>query len=201
MKYPEFFDTVETIVLQDELSDFLGVFEDGIMEVSYLDVVKSAGHSCPTIAGAYLMTLKGLQALYGKEIPQRGGIRVEFGESEEAEVTGVIANVVENITGATAVRGFKGIGGRFVRHSLMMFNAPVDSSLRLTRVDNSLSSDVYYSPGKIPGDTRIPQLISALLQGSASKKDKELLGNLWQERVKALFDRAEEVITIRLHQG
>ncbi len=200
MKHPEFFDAVERIILQDELSDFLGVFENGIMEISYLDIVKSAGHSCPTIAGAYLMTLKGLQALYGNEIPQRGGIRVEFGEGEDAEVTGVIANAVENITGATAVRGFKGIGGRFVRHSLMKFNSAIDSSLRLTRVDNNLSADVYYAPGRFPGDPRIQQLMPLVLQNSASSADKNLFGYLWQERVKEIFDHADEVITIRLHQ-
>lgn len=199
MKHPEFFDVVEPIVLQDELSDFLGVFENGIIEISYLDIVKSAGHSCPTIAGAYLMTLKGLQALYGSELPQRGGIRVDFGEPEEAEATGVIANAVENITGATAVRGFKGIGGSFVRHSLMKFNTAIDSSLRLTRVDHGLSADVYYAPGKIPGDPRIEKLMPVVLQGSASSEDKKLFGYLWQERVKEIFDHADEVITICLH--
>ena len=54
------------------LASFLGAFEDGIIEYSYLDVVKSAGHSCPTVLGAYLMTLKGLEALYKDEIPKRG---------------------------------------------------------------------------------------------------------------------------------
>ncbi len=55
MTYPEFFKNIETIKLQDDLSLFLGAFEDGIIEFSYLDVVKTAGHSCPTVLGAYLM--------------------------------------------------------------------------------------------------------------------------------------------------
>ncbi len=49
MNYPKFFDDIEPIRLRDELSNFLGTFEDGVIEFSYLDVVKSAGHSCPTV--------------------------------------------------------------------------------------------------------------------------------------------------------
>ncbi|HIP30419.1 MAG TPA: hypothetical protein EYG93_00230, partial [Sulfurospirillum arcachonense] len=61
MIYPKFYDEVETIKITDELSDVLGAFEDGNIEFSYLDVVKSAGHSCPTVAGAFLMLKEGLK--------------------------------------------------------------------------------------------------------------------------------------------
>ena len=80
MTYPQFFDKIPTIKLKDDLALFLGAFDDGIIEFSYLDIVKSAGHSCPTILGAYLMTLKGLEALYENELPKRGEILVEFKE-------------------------------------------------------------------------------------------------------------------------
>ena len=71
MNYPEFYDKVEKIVIQDELSDVLGAFEDGVIEFSYLDVVKSAGHSCPTVAGAFLMLKEGLKRF---DSPKRGEI-------------------------------------------------------------------------------------------------------------------------------
>jgi len=45
MNYPEFFNTIETIKLKDPLSNLLGTFENGLVEFSYLDVVKNAGHS------------------------------------------------------------------------------------------------------------------------------------------------------------
>ena len=112
MNYPDFFDTIEPIVLQDDLSDLLGTFAEGRVAYSYLDVVKSAGHSCPTVAGAYLVTREGLKALYGSELPTRGGIFVSFAENSTEGVAGVIANVVTQITGATETMGFKGIGGR-----------------------------------------------------------------------------------------
>ena len=78
MEYPGFFDDIEIIVLKDELTKFLGVNKDGMIEITYLDIVKMAGHSCPTVGGAYLMALKGLKALYPDEIPQRGEIKVEL---------------------------------------------------------------------------------------------------------------------------
>ena len=51
--------------------------DTGEIEFSYVDIVKSAGHSCGTVAGAYLIALEGLKALYGEELPQRGEIKVE----------------------------------------------------------------------------------------------------------------------------
>jgi len=39
MKYPDFFDKVKTIKLKDHLSDFLGTFENGIIEYTYPEIV------------------------------------------------------------------------------------------------------------------------------------------------------------------
>lgn len=33
MKYPDFFNTIETITLQDDLSNFLGTFENGVAKI------------------------------------------------------------------------------------------------------------------------------------------------------------------------
>jgi len=78
MQYQPFFDEIEPIVLVDELAKFLGVNDTGILEISYLDIVKTAGHSCGTVAGAYLSALLGLQALFPDEMPKRGEIKVEL---------------------------------------------------------------------------------------------------------------------------
>lgn len=59
-----------------DLTEFLGSAERGIIEISYLDVVKMAGHSCVVVAGAYLMAQKALPALFGTELTQRGDIKV-----------------------------------------------------------------------------------------------------------------------------
>ena len=196
MKYPDFFDEIDTIVLQDDLSKFLGTFEDGIVEFSYLDIVKSAGHSCPTVAGAYLMALEGLKELYADEIPKRGDIFVSFKENLEDGVAGVIANVFTQITGATTVSGFKGIGGKFVRHSLMKFNDDISSNVKLTRWDTNKSVEVSYNHNAIAGNPLQQQLMQKIMQDMATDDEKKMFAQLWQERVENIFNNIDKVIKI-----
>ena len=49
MEYPEFFNDVPGIVVCDPLAGFLGATKDGLIEYRYIDAVKLAGHSCPTV--------------------------------------------------------------------------------------------------------------------------------------------------------
>ncbi len=197
MSYPEFFDKVESIKLQDPIADILGAFDKGEYEISYLEVVKAAGHSCPTVAGAYLMTAAALKALYGDERAVRGNVKVEFAESLEDGVAGVIGNVVSHITGATDKSGFKGLGGKFARHSLMYFDTDINSSARFTRVNTQKSVDVFYDPGSVPADPAMMPLMQQTMQGAASKEEMQQFGALWQERVKRIFENSEKVITVK----
>jgi formylmethanofuran dehydrogenase subunit E len=197
MKYPDFFNKIDTITLQDDLSDFLGTFEDGIIKFSYLDVVKSAGHSCPTVAGAYLMALEGLRSLYANEMPKRGDIFVSFKEDLEDGVAGVIANVFTQITGATTVSGFKGIGGKFVRHSLMKFNDDIPSNVKLTRWDTGKSVEVFYNHNVIAGNPLQQQLMQKIMQNIATDDERKMFGQLWQERVENIFNNIDKVIEVK----
>ena len=52
MRTPGFYDAVAPIVVADPLAALLGATEDGRIEYRYLDAVKLAGHSCPTVAGS-----------------------------------------------------------------------------------------------------------------------------------------------------
>jgi len=102
------------------IASFLGVNEDGIIEFGYADIVKTAGHSCGTVAGAYLIAQYGLKALFGEEIPKRGEIKVELKKSPTEDNAGVVGCVLSNITGATSDYGFGGIpGGKFNRRGLL----------------------------------------------------------------------------------
>ncbi len=197
MNYPKFFDEVESIVVQDPLSGFLGTFEGGEYSFSYLNVVKSAGHSCPTVAGAYLCTLEGLKALYPEGKAIRGMIKVEFSEAQTEGVAGVIGSVMSNITGATTDFGFKGIGGNFNRTNLMFFGEDITSSVRFTRLDTQKSVDVIYNPSSIPANAQMQPLMQKIMQGSASDEDKKLFGSFWQERVEKIFANIDTVITIK----
>lgn len=196
MSYPKFFDSVESIKVVDPLSNVLGAFEDGLYEITFLEVVKAAGHSCPTVAGAYLITLEGLRALYPDARAVRGEIKVEFRDPMEEGVAGVIGNVVSQITGATEKSGFKGLGGKFARHSLMKFNANINSSIRLTRADNGKSVDVYYDPSSIGGSPKMQMLMQKMMGGMASKEEAKEFGALWQDRVERIMANIPSVIRV-----
>ena len=197
MKYPQFYNEVETIQVQDKLSHVLGTFSNGLYEFNYTDVVKSAGHSCPTVAGAYLMTQEALKKLYTDTIPVRGDIKVEFKEDLTDGVAGVIANVITQITGATDKSGFKGLNGKFARHSLMNFNSDINSSARFTRVDTNQSVDVYYNPSSIKPSPDMQPLMQKIMQNQATKDDIETFGKLWQDRVRKIFENSDEVIVVK----
>ena len=187
MHYPDFFDKVPAISLQDPLSDFLGAFEEGKLEITYLDCVKLAGHSCPTVAGAYLMVLRGLERLYPDALPQRGMIEVSMGDKETEGVTGVICNVISFVAGASGVNGFKGIQGHFSRDNLIRYEVPMNGEVKLTRLDTEESVELSYDPSVIPGDPAMKPLMGKALQGLASDEERKAFRALWQKRVEAIL--------------
>ena len=93
MRTPAFFDAVAPIIVIDPLAALLGAAEGGRIEYRYLDAVKLAGHSCPTVAGAWLMTRAALAHLYQDTVPERGSLRVDMQLAVDEGVTGVIASV------------------------------------------------------------------------------------------------------------
>jgi len=197
MNYPNFFNDVPTIKLQDPLSAFLGAFELGLVEFSYLDVVKSAGHSCPTVMGAYLSTLKALEALYPNELPQRGDIAVQLKEDSKEGVTGVIASVITQITGATELTGFKGINGNFSRVNLMEFNSNISTPITFKRLDTGKTVTVTYNPSSIPPHPKQQEIMGKIIQRKATNEEKKEFGRLWQERVEAIFRGVEGLVRVQ----
>lgn len=197
MNYPTFFETIESITLYDPLSDVLGAFEDGKITFSYLDVVKSAGHSCPTMAGAYLMIREGLKALYPKSLPERGALKVFFKERQEEGTTGVIANAFSLITGATENWGFKGLGGNYVRKDLMEFSRDIPFQVRIMRMDTEAQVDISYNPASIEIDPLMQPLMKKILTGVLNQEEKATFKELWQARVAKILENFDKVITIK----
>ena len=196
MSYPNFFDAIQSIQVKDPLAQVLGAFKNGEYEITYLEVVKAAGHSCPTVAGAYIMASEALKILYPNERLVRGNVKVEFKESLEEGVAGVIGNVISHITGATDKSGFKGLNGQFSRHSLMFFDANINASARFTRVDNGKSVDVNYNPSTIEASLEMMPLMQKLTSARATASEVEKFGALWQDRVKRIFENISEVVEV-----
>lgn len=187
MPYPQFFDLVPRLRLRDPLAEFLGAFDGGLVEYGYLDAVKLAGHSCPTVASAYWLTRQALAALYGDAVPERGAVKASFREGRSEGVTGVIANVVSMLTGGTTDSGFKGLAGRFDRRKLLAFDAPLPLDLRFTRVDTGAAVDAIAHLRQVPADPQMAPLMQACLAGDASPDEARLFGRLWQDRVRRVL--------------
>ena len=136
--FPDFFAQAPILHIQDKLAWFLGAADSGLLQYRYADAVKLAGHSCPTVAAAYLMTLAGIKALYGEELAQRGEIEVFFAQSPDSGTTGVMASIVQLLTGAASDTGFAGIGAQalFKRRNLLQFNADIEAVMLMRRQDN-----------------------------------------------------------------
>lgn len=197
MHYPEFFTSIEGITLKDELSEVLGAFEEGLVTYSYLDVVKNAGHSCPTMAGAYLMAREGLRALYGTELPKRGEVKVFFKDNIKTGTTGVVSNAFSLITGATNEWGFKGLNGKYARRDLMFFNADIPLHVRMMRIDNLKTVDIAYDPSLVLPDAQMQPLMQKVLSGVANHEEKQKFGLLWQTRVRKILEKFDKVIDLK----
>lgn len=188
MFFPSFFAMVPTIVMRDRLAEFLGAADDGLIEYGYADAVKLAGHSCPTVAGSYLLCSRVLRALYAEEIPLRGELRVDFRDAQDGAVTGVIAAVLGLLTGAAGSGGFKGLAGRFSRRDLLQFGVvDLPGEIRFTRQDNGQSVSASLQLGHVPPDPRLGPLLQELLAGKGDADQAALFAELWQDRVRRIL--------------
>lgn len=187
MSYPNFFDAVPKIRLYDPLAEFLGATEDGILQYGYFDAVRLAGHSCPTVAAAYWATCKALDFLYPGATPVRGDVRVEFRQDSASGVTGVIANVVSMLTGATSENGFKGLAGRFDRRRLLFFAVEMPQEMRFTRLDTNQAVNVAADLQHVPGSPRVSGLMANCLANRATPEEVAEFRQLWQDRVRRIM--------------
>lgn len=193
MQTPAFFDDVPTILMHDALAQTLGAAQYGLIEYRYLDAVKLAGHSCPTVAGAWLMTRAALARLYPGQTPQRGEVEVAMREPQDAGVVGVIASVAGLVTGAAGSGGFKGLAGRHERCNLLTFNVPMRGEMRFTRVDNGQSVEVSHHTEAAPPPAELRMQMQAALGPRADSAQREAFAQSWQGWVRTmLIDHADD---------
>lgn len=193
MQTPAFFDTVPAIVVADPLAEALGAVEGGLIEYHYVDAVKLAGHSCPTVAGAWLMTRAALARLYPGETPRRGEIRVEMRQALDEGVAGVIASVASLVTGAANAGGFKGLAGRFGRNDLLRFGVPMSGEIRFTRLDSGQAIELSHRPQAVPRPGALSEMLHDALAPQASAVARRAFADAWQGWVRAIvIDHADD---------
>lgn len=193
MNHPAFFDAAPVITVHDPLAAFLGACDDGLLTYRYVDAVKLAGHSCPTVAGAWLLTRRALHLLYPDGTPERGAVQVRFSTPLDEGVTGVIASVVSLITGAAGLGGFKGIGRDFRRQNLMYFGCAVEGEVCFERTDTGGAVQLAMHMGRVAADPRTGELLKRILSGLAEAQERSEFALLWQDRVRRiLIDHADD---------
>ncbi|GAA3898019.1 FmdE family protein [Halomonas cibimaris] len=201
MAFPDFFDQAPTVRLRDPLAALLGSADDGIMDYRYADAVRLTGHSCPTVAGAFLTARAALKALYPASLPERGNIAVHMPHPEHEGTVGVTAQVLTLMTGAAGDGGFKGIGERFARHGRLHFADTPDrhGAIRFTRLDTGQSVRVTFNHRYIPADPTQRERLQAIVQGSETPAQQSEFARLWQARVRRmLIDHADDPALIQV---
>ncbi len=199
--FPGFFAQVPSLTVRDPLAQFLGAAEQGVITYRYADAVRLAGHSCPTVAEAYLMTCHGLRALYGSELPVRGEIDGFLREARDSGVTGVIASVVQLLTGAAPESGFRGIGAarRFSRQNTLVFGTQMDGVLGLRRRDTGQAVAVQLDTSVVPWAPALRELFPRAVADQVSSEELALFARLWQEQVrKMLLEHGDDARMIRV---
>ena len=199
MQTPAFFEEVPTIALRDALAETRGAAAGGVVEYRYLDAVKLAGHSCPTVAGAWLMTRSALARLYPGQMPRRGELRVELREAQDAGVAGVIGSVASLVTGAAGPGGFHGLGGQHVRRGLLEFGQTMRGQMRVTRLDTGRSVEVSHHPEVVERPAGLGPLMHAALARGADDAARQAFATVWQGWVRTLLiDHADDRALITL---
>lgn len=191
MAFPDFFSRIAPLTLRDPLAQVLGAAEDGVIEYRYADAVRLAGHSCPTVAGAWLLAGKALALLYPAALPERGGVAVAMREAQDQGTAGVVAHVLGLVTGAAAEGGFKGLGGRHARRNLLTFGQAIQGEVRFTRLDNAAYVELAYHPQRVASDPAMADLMPKVMAGSAQAGERAEFGRLWQERVRRILLEGE----------
>lgn len=198
--FRDFLAEVPPIRLREPLAETLGALKEGtIIEYGYIDVVKLAGHACPTTAGAYLVCRKALEKLYPGEVPVRGEIAVTvYGEPDDG-VYGVMSQVISLLTGAAPETGFRGLGHRFKRKDLLRFQPqkpdPQAMCFEFRRQDTGSAVLAKFRPQQVPfaagKAARMSRLVQQVIWEAATGAEKQEFQDLWMGRVKdMLIDNA-----------
>lgn len=190
------FPTTPSITFFDPLAELLGA-GDGHFHYIFDDVVKLSGHACPTVSGAFLMTVHAMQALYGDETPRRGEIHITIPGPVDQGTNGPVSQVFTLLTGATATNGFHGLGGQYARCGLMDFTSSPNGTFTFQRTDTRESVNVAYDPSSIPPDPDMGPLMQQVLQGDGGESVRQQFRQMWRKRVIAILnDAGRHTVTV-----
>jgi len=185
------YEDVEPIRLRDPVAEALAVLDpEEPFVVSYADVVKAAGHSCPTAAGAFRIAQVGLDALYPDSLPVRGEVEVTAGGPKSDPSYGVASRLVSYITGAAGEDGFAGLAGDYGgrKNTLTYGDIEADGvAFRFERTDTGDAVQVTYHTSRVPAAGSATQNLPKLIEGTATDEERAAFADAWHGRVQAVL--------------
>jgi len=193
---------IDPIRIRDPVAEALAVLDPGDpFVVTYEELVKVAGHSCPTASGAYRIAQLGLDALYPDDLPVRSEVEVLAPGPRDDATYGVMGRLISYVTGAAQEDGFGGLGGGYGdRQNLLRFDAfeadSADPTFRFRRTDTDETVEVTYHVGDVPDGGPALGNIQQIIEGTASEEDRELFADVWHGRVQSVL-ADDELFTIR----
>jgi hypothetical protein len=145
-----------TVNIYEPFAEFLLADPDEYrFTISLLDVVRFAGHACPSMIGAFLISQRAIAELFPEtNTCVRGQVGIEIPAPVTQGPTGPISNVFSMIFGSWEKSGFGGLQGKFVRRGLLKYEAS-NIPLGTYRFHNLISKvwvDITYDPTKVPLD-------------------------------------------------
>ncbi len=184
---------VNPIYIRDPVAEALTVLDKNEpFIITYSDVVKAAGHSCPTASGAFRITQLGLDKLYPSEYPVRGKIKVLAYGSMEDESYGVMSRIISYITGASGKEGFSGLkGGYGNRKDYLEFREIETDGITFAfkRTDTNDTVEVTYNISQIPPSGSSTKYLSKILDGNETIKEREAFSKEWHNRVQTILKK------------
>ncbi|MFB6153400.1 MAG: hypothetical protein ABEJ27_04025 [Halodesulfurarchaeum sp.] len=184
---------VEPIRIRDPVAETLGVLEQGDpFVITYRDVVKAAGHSCPTASGAFRIAQVGLDELYPESMPVRSDIEVRAAGPRDDATYGVMGRLISYVTGAAQEDGFGGLGdGLGNRRNLLQFDAfepdTSDPTFRFYRTDTDETVEVTYHVSNVPDGGPAMGHLQQLIEGTASQEEREAFDEAWHGRIQVVL--------------
>lgn len=185
------YENVEPIRIRDPVAEALTVLEPGEpFVISYADVVKEAGHSCPTASGAFRIAQLGLAELYPDEHPVRGDVEVTAGGPKSDPTYGVMSRIISYVTGAAEEDGFGGlVGGHGDRKHQLHFGDTdaTDPTFTFERTDTGDAVQVTYHVGNVPSAGPATRYLEKLIDWTATDEERTAFAEAWHGRVRAVL--------------
>jgi len=192
----DFYKDVPAIKIKEPLGVMVGSLnpQSPIIDISIQDVSMYTGHICPGVASGFKATTLALDALYGKEMPVRGEIKISTNKPSD------LLDVASYITGARAFYGRDEVNHNDIVIDTTLGKKPGIVIMIFKRKDTGKMVKVTFNKNKLFNPEmmkKMEQLKGKIMEGKATEEEKIMMRENLQKKVEQiLFNLPEGVITV-----